>query len=491
MVPERRWRGKRGWRKFLGGEGEPQALLTLTSRLTSGAPIHFTGQSDAVFATFNRRFTRDELVGKAKLVLFDGNRADTLVAYIRPGSAADRIGFRNSAGSLDCKAIIADNQLIFGGTGAGQENCYIFDFDFDEQHKKTFNLNNGQYLLQLPNLLLDSGANYPIIDVDNENNAMMILVNTTDSATGFAPISADENLSDIDVDSWFTDAVGESNWNRIYRIIESVISMEYDMVNTPLSIDADSITPSVDGGFFNPYTDGDPFTPLRLISRFGGGRCPITPYDLQQEEKILLATFNRHPGSDELTTGLSLLVATADGESVMNPVDAIGHDTYSVNVSGDDSIRLVVESTRLYATNGNDLGYIFDVDFNSQHLRELSVGPMAEDIPLAISMPANLGIVGEDLVVSFYKSDDDPEVISASIAKNQAGSLMSWDETTEQLSYISLLQGWQISDVVSLLQQLIEFEFGIGGMSILVEENRDWQLAGTFNLLTDSVVDFQ
>ena len=378
------------------------------------------------------------------VIYIDGN-AYTLTAYIRPSLASDRIGFKNDNAGIDVKCIIRGHDLVFGG-GVGNDPFYIFDFDFDEQHKKTWELNDGQYLLQLPILLgtLDK-TYYAIINASLSNNFITLCVNSTDGSTGYQPVGADAELEDIDVSSWFVNMVGTYARDIITSIMENILDMEYGV--RP-DVYLDTFEPSIDGTF-NPYTDGGDYTPLRIVSRFPNG----SPQDAYSK---VLCVLNRMPSLEEINGKLSVVAYSDNGVITTNSwsIDAY----YGAYISTDNGrIQLVIENqNEEIVVKTNFAGFTFqyyDIDFDHQFRRSLPSGlaKMNVQIPQLLDNPS----AGQGF--GFIHDNDVPENFGVFAAQDNSPYIVDGNTlSSEKGGWANSLQ-W--SSVQSLLEAIITMEF--------------------------------
>lgn len=375
------------------------------------------------------------------MVIYVGGNAYTLRAYISPGSASDRIGFKNDNAGIDVKCIIRGHDLVFGG-GDGNDPFYIFDFDFDEQHKKTWELNDGQYLLQLPILLgtLDK-TYYAIINASLSDNSITLCVNSTDGSTGYQPIGADAELEDIDVASWFDNMVGTAARDVITSIMENILDMEYGV--RP-DVHLDTFEPSIDGTF-NPYTDGGDYIPLRIVSRFPNG-SPIR----DNNQDGVFVTFNRNPKSQEINNKIYVVVETGG-----NIYGGYLRNQYSNNyyLTGHSSISFRINGNEIITSFGGDNFLVYDIDYDHQFRRSFPTGlvKMNVQIPQLLDRPSagqGIGIIHEEEVPEnfgiFADSNNNPLIVNGDTLQNEEGA---W------------ANDMQWSSVRSLLEAIIAMEF--------------------------------
>lgn len=385
------------------------------------------------------------------MVIYAGGNSYTLTAYIASSSPSDRIGFKNDNAGFEAKCIIRGHDLVFSG-GDGNDPFYIFDFDFDEQHKKAWELNDGQYLLQLPILLgiLDK-TYYAIINASSGNNSITLCVNSTDGSTGYQPVGADAELEDIDVAAWFVNMVGTTARDLITSIMENILDMEYGV--RP-GVYLDTFEPSIDGTF-NPYTDGGDYTPLRIVSRFPNG----SPVNVASQNE-LLCTFNRDFSLMEIGQKIKVVygMALQYGLGTMNYVDQGGIQqliftsgpvsfSFIKGVSSDNQPSLLA----FYQHSPFD---IYNIDFDNQFRRSIPTGvtKMNVQIPQLLGNPStSQGIA----IVTDSESPDQLYVIANN--DNKRPYICQGDTVLNQLGEWG--NNLSFDNVSALLQAIVAMEF--------------------------------
>lgn len=371
----------------------------MVSRFPNGSPIDLSEvEGRVLIAQFNKNITDEDLVDKLKIVAYDDGDAGTGVAYI----GDDRLlcnYFNGIIGlSIEGSNLYATSEY---------DKPVIFDVDFDGQHRKVFDQPNGIWLMMMPNLLLGSPSDrYAIIETANENNRLSVYIwcNEGDTTTGYQPITADSELQDIDVADWFTDSQGENNIECIASLITEVLKMEYHYDGTiQVEKDPEQQTPNVDGQW-NPFTDGSPYTPLVMTSRLNNGQ----PVEVSQGQQ-LLATFNRSFSAAELVDKIKMAFGVeSEGEVyLLESVTVQSETTASIaDTEGENTVGLIIEGHNLYVeNNGGDDGYIYDVDYDEQHKRALTIQSSPTPLLYYLDGPTLLpGIPGS---VCIYAYNDD------------------------------------------------------------------------------------
>ena len=398
------------------------------------------------------------------MVLFYGSYCSTFTAYINPESPTDRIGFKDDNGADVVKCIIRGRDLVFGG-GSINDTFYIFDFDFDEQHKKAWNLNEGQYLLQLPNLLQNDFQQpiFSIIKYAPEDGEIQLAINGGGD-DGYQPICANADLSDIDVGSWFNNATGETAfYANVAPILSNVLAMEYSSFVINIEVFESDI--AIDGTF-NPYTDGDDFTPLRIVSRFAIG----SPIIQGSGDGMPVCRFNRATTLGELHNLLTI-VAISDAAPTTVVKDKLRKPSSSATYlapRGSEQIAFELDNTgKELMTVFKGLSFrVFDIDLTQgQYRRPLTVDGVGNygvtDIDFLNDPTAQLCLqFGDDTDQSGYMGINIPvETGTDQMLIREPGDTYTFDQTQHA------------ADFVPLIQAIAEMEFGFVGTVATVEVN--------------------
>ena len=386
------------------------------------------------------------------MVIYANGSCSTYTAYIDPDASSSRITFKDDNGDDYIICEMNERDLVLGSGSFGE--YFVFDFDFDEQHKKTWNLNDGQYLLQLPALVESSDTPlYAIVRLDNSEFA--IAVNSDGE-----PMATDAELTDIDVASWIS---GLSRLNIEY-ILAALLDMEFANISSIL--DGGIITDTVDtfaiDGTFNPYTDGDDYTPLRIISRFPNG-APIRQLDILQSHEIEVARFNRTPHSYELA-GLLKIVAQEGTDEAETVAITKGSDFLGF-VGEWGTFVAKIDGSSLKVTDDADVANVWDIDYAGQYKRTLTVDGVGNygitDIDFLDDPAAQLCLqFGEDTDQSGHMGINIPvETGTDQMLIREPGDTYTFDQTQHA------------ADFVPLIQAIAEMEFGFIGTVATVEVN--------------------
>lgn len=228
----------------------------MVSRFPGGSPINRIDASErALIATFNKDVAVTDLVGKLKAVIcLDSGRSYEATAVI---SGAFGLLIEN----VGLIGLEIEGRNLYVSTSS--LDCYIFDIDFDQQHKKVWDINDAGYLLEMPDMILPGSPTKRYVEVSTSNDSddglgFHLRVNNLDDEDGYQPIANTAELDDSDVDSWFNDGTGSPAWSHIESLIKKIIPMEYDIQADELFVFADTDAFEIDGGMLNLFTDGSP-----------------------------------------------------------------------------------------------------------------------------------------------------------------------------------------------------------------------------------------
>ena len=214
----------------------------------NNSPILLTNVPQPI-ATFNRPFQLSELVDNLEGVMFiyGSNVVNvTCVSHEEEGQTVYALTYDNDH-VIIAYLTVAGNTLL---CTAGSSGSYLFDIDYNEQNKKAWTLNDGQYLLQMPTLVESSDTPlYAIARLDD--GQFVIAINANDE-----PMATDAELTDIDAASWNADL----STAIVPNLMDLLLHMEYANVSSILhnGIIARTFGPFAIDGTFNPFTDGEP-----------------------------------------------------------------------------------------------------------------------------------------------------------------------------------------------------------------------------------------
>lgn len=383
---------------------------------------------------------------------------------------------------------MASIELRIDGTNlsVSYENnaAWLLDLDFDAQHKKFFEQASAVYLIQLPNIIANSSTpKYAIAQVTNNLDASATLtVNLAISDSNYQPIAADTELTDIDVNDWFNNLTGSTNFNRIADLIKKILQVEYflpERVTINIGNEYQE-TWTVDGGVWNLFTDGSKYTPLVMISRFPNG-APIRREDIEEEVEIEVARFDRAPAIYELVGLIQAVIQ--NGNDVAETV-SLGYDVNNGLSFFGTSITLQAKITgnTLKITDGADLANVYDVDLDNQHQRPLNLPSSETPVMFECANPDILGVGGDKLDLFMFNNLGDPKIL---VVTNADGTeVMGSSGQLPPRSYQDTP-----STVLSLINNILEMEFSnYDDFTTDTEMYTDEPISGTVDLLAVSTV---
>jgi len=238
------------------------------TRFPAGSPIHVSDDNpDELFtiATFNRPVTSDELIGKLLMVVYDESTQNVNLYEVPEDQPAQGVAMMvNGDESTEIRLIIDGTSLKLKYNSAGRE-VWIFDIDFDHQHRKNLELTEGFYYLEIPQLL-NTDLDGPIYAVVRMSSSFADGIDILGTSFGDA-VTYSTQTSSLDTAPWFNGEIDVTFLEvKVLSIFAAIINMEYHghgelSIGTVLYDDTQDI--AVDGSF-NPFTDGSPYVPPTL-----------------------------------------------------------------------------------------------------------------------------------------------------------------------------------------------------------------------------------
>ena len=382
---------------------------------------------------------------------------------------------------------ISGNQLL-----SNIEGGYIFDIDFDNQHRKFFEKSSGTYLMQLPNVIEQATPErYAVVRVTNvlETSGALsvaILINTNNE-----PWSGDAELSDIDVAAFFDDNI---DLPSVEDIIKAVLKMEYDI---PSGVTFNVVTTaeqsvSVDGGLWNLFTDGSVYVPLMLTSRLPDG-SPLKVNEDSEDPAIetpkMVCSFNRPTTYAELLLHDFEAVTTDLFGAFAEKVPFIRYNEnqycFGNNEEGGAWVELRNNGTELWSIL---VGCIWNINLDNQFKRQLRIvdeGGSEDWTFRRILTPDYISDSPYQFVLGF-KTDVDSDYIYIPI--NGSGEIRVFDPRTN--SYVYRQSEIQVGNLVSIVADMYRMEFKMlyGGAFAELDDMPEDLPNGTFDMFTDSEV---
>lgn len=205
-----------------GGGITPETRLRMVTRLPNGAPMYTSASDAEVVATFNRDFSLDELDGKLQMVFYDmNNNTAVLLDRTEIDTESQKVRLFDSMGNYQALQIEGRSLIFSDESNEG----YIFDIDYNHQHRRERTIQNGNYLMQLPSLASDSNI-LPVVQITNSAHDFDFIVNSIDGNNGYKPVCRNAN-GEFVTDEWFTNEEGETAIGHIRSILELVLVMEF------------------------------------------------------------------------------------------------------------------------------------------------------------------------------------------------------------------------------------------------------------------------
>lgn len=462
----------------------------MVSRFPNGSPIQYDGQTHIV-ATFNREFTREELLNKLTLVNF----------FSGPGPATYHTDSTQPEDTSTVKMsanLMASIDLHIDGTNltVSYENSlgWLFDIDFDGQNRKFFEKTSAVYLMQLPNIIATSSTpKYAIAQVTNRIDGLRSKTLTVNLAindtTDYQPIAADAELTDIDVNDWFYDGSGSTDFARISELVKQILQVEYFLPES-VTINVGNATSAewtVDGGLWNLFTDGSVYVPLMLTSRLEGG-SPLFVNENSDDPAIRapkrVCTFNRPTTPQELALHDFKAVITDFFDEYAQIAPFVRYSESQICFGDEEEggawVELQNNGTELWVTYA---GKIWSVDLDNQYQRPLTLPSSVTPLMFECANP-NLLDVGQGVKLDLFMFNNmgAPAIMvvtndDGTMVKGSSGQLPPQNYQSET------------SNVLALLNDILEMEFSNWeDFTTNTEIYTNEPISGTVDLLTVSSV---
>lgn len=428
----------------------PTELLLVTRMGDNNSPILLTDVPQPI-ATFNKPFELSELVGNLDgvMYLYSGEAVNvTCVSYEETGQTKYALAYNNGQNRI-AELTVEGSTLLCTTSNTGN---YLFDLDFKHQNRNFFEQTNGTYAVSLPWLGLDAESKV-LVSVSGESSSKTVTIHYVDNdyrAWGYAGNAIREI-------SWFNQLLTSSNITSIVALVEKLINLEYSPEAAGgISVVSVNTQPSTVTGTWNLFTDGSPFIPLRILSRFPNG----SPVQSENQQKTI-ATFNRAFNFNELWDNYKLKgVAWIDGLGVKeltveNGIDDIDWALCYIDEGDSYAIASLSSSGQnLVANFINELDFVYDIDFDHQFRRSVPTGvtKMNVQLPQLLGNPStNQGVAivtdsesPDQLYVIANNDNKRPYICQGDTVQNQLG------EWAYNISY---------ANVSRLLQAIMTMEF--------------------------------
>lgn len=421
----------------------PTELLLVTRMGDNTSPILLTNVPKPI-ATFSRPFELSELVGNLDgvMYLYSGDAVSvTCVSDVEEGETKYFLAYDNGESHIGELTVDGITLLC---SEKGEEN-YLFDLDYKNQNRKFFELTNGTYAVALPWLGLDAESKV-LVSVSGESSGKTVTVHYVDNdfrAWGYAG----EAIREI---SWFNELLTSANITNIVNLVNELIKLEYSPEAAGgITVNSANTQPTAVTGDWNLFTNGTPYIPLRIISRFPSG----SPVKVDNHQYIV-CEFNRSPNVKELFETISAVVTFPDGTAFKVSSGEYSDTQISLSGEGDAPVMVLdIDGVYLKANEAEDGGFIYDIDYDHQFRRSLPAAfvKMNVQIPQLLYNPSagqGIGIMhdaeGQPNFGVCTAQDNAPYIIDGNTWSSDKGA---W---ANDLTW---------ANVQSLLQAIIAMEF--------------------------------
>lgn len=404
------------------------------------SPILLTDVPQPI-ATFNKPFELSELVGNLDAIFYMLGYDVFAVNCIEiSDGSSNKYVLGQSAETYFAELSLEGSSLFAKANGTG---TYLFDIDFKHQNRKFFEQTNGTYAVALPWLGLDADSKVLFSIIGETSKTLRIHYVADDNrAWGYAG----GGIREI---SWFNQLLTYDNIVSMVSLVRQLVNLEYSPEAAGgITVTASAIVPTEVDGDWNLFTDGSPFIPLRIVSRFPANTYPASGYG----EK--LAELNREASYTELFNCLK--VVAKRGQAPVETLDTWQlYSTFMVStVDNRIAVKLVTLENHHYITsnyNGDSFD-IYDIDLDNQFRRSLPTSDFKYNvqIPQLLANPSagqGFGILHEAEVpenFAIFADNNNPLIVNGDTLQNQEGA---WANSLT----------W--ANVQSLLQAIIAMEF--------------------------------
>lgn len=417
----------------------------------NNSPILLTDVPQPI-ATFNKPFELSELVGNLDAIFYIKGVATYSVNCIEISEeSSTKYVLGQSAETYFAELSVEGSSLYAKANGL---DTYLFDLDFKHQSRKFFELTSGTYAVTLPWLGLDAESKV-LVSVSGESSGKTVTIHYVDNdyrAWG----QAGGSIREI---SWFNQLLTSANITNIVTLVDKLINLEYSPEAAGgFTVTSASTQPTTVTGDWNLFTDGSAFIPLRIVSRFPNG----SPIIKGGEQNVVLCSFNRKVGMDELHNVLeAVVIVKTDATIIDNAIAKVGYGQYGRSLSlnynqGRSTIAdLIVEDNvvKIRALYANE-SFIYDIDFDHQFRRSVPTGvtKMNVQIPQLLGNPSTgqgIAIVTDSespdqLYVIANRDNKRPYICQGDTVLNQLGE---WGDNNN------------FDNVSRLLQAIVAMEF--------------------------------
>lgn len=225
-----------------GGGIKPDNTLRMITRFPNGSPINISqihGESVLV-ATFNNDITVNDLNGHIKGVYYQTE--DGIVGKLTQFTETYNNQFKLEDESGDCAV-----EFLIQGAGLylieGSQNGFLFDIDFDNQHRKQLPTQVGNYAISMPIFNGEDDADVKnIAQIDINNEVFNVLVDNS-----YYPIIYNAYDEEIETSTWFDDKMRNESGYRIKELFTAILELEYNVEIDYVDLAVNSGIDTIDG----------------------------------------------------------------------------------------------------------------------------------------------------------------------------------------------------------------------------------------------------
>ena len=395
-------------------------------------------------ATFNRPFELSELVGNLDGVMYldSGDAVNvTCVSDVEEGETKYFLAYDNGESHIG-ELSVDGNTLLCSEKG---EVNYLFDLDFKHQNRKFFEQANGTYAVALPWLGVDADSLVLVSISGITSKTLKIHYDANDnSAWGYA----EGAIRQI---PWFNQELSSANISSMVSLVRQLINLEYSLEAAGgITVTASNIEPTQVDGNWDLFTDGSPFIPLRILSRFPSG-SPIKKEEYSGQ-LVKICSFNRPPQGIEIGS-ISMLAYDSDIFEV-----TYGTNWQKYNIFELESTTFLIYAqiigNDMYLHNGGDIFDVYDIDYDHQFRRSVPVGvtKMNVQIPQLLGNPST----GQGVAIVTDSESPDQLYVVADNA-NKTPYICQGDTVQNQQGVWA--NNLTFAKVSALLQAIVAMEF--------------------------------
>lgn len=420
----------------------PTELLLVSRMGDNNSPILLT-EVPLQIATFNRPFELSELVGNLDgvMYLYSGDVVNvTCVSDVEESETKYFLAYDNGESHIGELSVDGNTLLC---SEKGEEN-YLFDLDFKHQNRKFFEQANGTYAVALPWLGLDDDSKVLFSVSDSRGKTVTIhYVDNDYRAWG----QAGGAIREI---SWFNELLTSANITNIVSLVNEIIKLEYSLEAAGgITVTASNVEPTQVDGNWNLFTDGSPYVPIRILSRFPNG-SPLSFSD----DDLVICTFDRSCTAAELVGKINAVISDTSGNCFN--VTAAEYALYQIQLQAGASPCLVatIQGNKLVTSTDEDPGYIYDIDIDHQFRRSVPVGvtKMNVQIPQLLGNPST----GQGVAIVTDSESPDQLYVVADNA-NKRPYICQGDTVQNQQGVWA--NNLTFANVSALLQAIVAMEF--------------------------------